>query len=149
MSATGTDGKGTDFSCPKVARKPATGCDSVIPVETSEQEGSSNDTSRNPLKVRGIAAGCERLIADDTEAPPRFEPGYDGFAIRCLSTWLRGRVCISVIGTSHPVHSAFFFQPFAKYHHVVAVAVVVAQGRRLLVAVLAIETPSQIVARQR
>jgi hypothetical protein len=26
------------------------------------------------------------------KALPGFEPGYDGFAIRCLSAWLKGHV---------------------------------------------------------
>jgi len=99
LRQTGTDGAAAPVhlpaSCPIVAQTIDIGCDSVMPIDTTGEEESGNDTGRNLSILHGVEASCERLITADAEAPPRFEPGYDGFAIRCLSTWLRGRACVS------------------------------------------------------
>src|SRR5262245_24514914 len=41
--------------------------------------GPQSDQSKEPAAVSGL----------DREASPGFEPGNDGFANRCLTTWLR------------------------------------------------------------
>ncbi len=58
-----------------------------------------SDDNANPQRVHNVS-GCSAgvLIAPDEargeeieEASPGFEPGSDGFANRCLTTWRRGR----------------------------------------------------------
>lgn len=62
---------------------------------------SGEDGGSNPLEMQGFEGYQGRAEADEGEAPAGFEPADNGFANRCLTTWLRGRTRAHGSGESY------------------------------------------------
>lgn len=92
LRATGTDSVGLSPVCTGFVQTVDPGCNRMrLSEEGKKSELCNNEdvTRSSIIPLRLIEAGCKEVRE---EAPPGFEPGNDGFAIRCLSAWRRGRV---------------------------------------------------------
>jgi integrase len=90
LPATGTDGAGLSPVCIGFAQTDDPGCDQVRRDDTPL----SVSTGSGVVVTLDGQSHLRPLETDrdgkSSEAPPGFEPGCDGFAIRCLTAWRRG-----------------------------------------------------------
>jgi integrase len=85
---------GTEDVAP-VCHRFAQANDSMLPQVRlhGEQEAGERPapTGSNPLREEVVEAKGDSLSGDERRGPSRIRTGDGGFAIRCLTTWLRGR----------------------------------------------------------
>src|SRR5262249_40112190 len=86
-------------SAPRGPIRPRAPCTSFARSDDLGQGRLKTDDSDGGVRPVAVTTGVSRgLISSEKgkqrlnrEAPPGFEPGNGGFAIHCLTAWLRGR----------------------------------------------------------
>jgi integrase len=102
LRASGTDEVGLSPVCAGFAQAADPGCDRLRPPESATPSGPPGDDDASISETRG-------LVLDETDrdglrarGPSRIRTGDGGFAIRCLTAWLRGRSLLCRGWYSHP-----------------------------------------------
>ena len=84
--ATGTEGKHAG----QHAGTTDTGCCGLTASDSGPVEEAPSQDDVRPDEMSASDNDCDPETPNEKEAPPGFEPGNGGFAIRCLTAWLRG-----------------------------------------------------------